>query len=132
MEDDVARLSARWTAPVYAFFKTPLIEHENGRRCHTFHCVKSGCPSKHRRFLDTHDQTSTSNMRQHARRCFGPEVFDAMVELPNAKAARPHVEAYIRSGSIDASFERKGKGKLTFSARQHTFHEARYVHGVYM
>ena len=37
------------------------------------------------------------------------------------------VGGILANGSITAAFERKGKGKVTYSHRQHTKTEAKYV-----
>jgi hypothetical protein len=116
------RLSKDWISPIYAFFEPfPVIGHDNGRRYHEFKCVAKGCGKRIRRFLDTKDAKSTSNMRKHARNCWGEEVVKSADEARNCDTARDSiVKAILTNGSITASFERRGKGKVTFSHRQHT------------
>lgn len=116
------RLSKDWISPIYAFFEPfPIIGHNNGRRYHEFKCVAKGCGKRIRRYLDTKDAKSTSNMRKHARNCWGEEVIKSADEAKNCVTARDSiVKTILMNGSITASFERKGKGKITFSHRQHT------------
>ena len=122
-----------WTTPIYAFFKpTPLIEHIDGRCCHVFQCMVKACKHKLRgvrRFLDTGDAKSTGNLRKHAKRCWGDDVVATADKATNANdVRRTTVKGALDPQSITAAFERKGKGKVTFSHRQHTKTEARYVH----
>ena len=81
-----------------------------------------------RRFLDTKDSTSTSNLRKHVESCWGKDALEAGMATGTAKDARESVVKEIKgSGSITAAFERKGKGKVTFSHRQHTKTETKSV-----
>ncbi|KAH9013388.1 hypothetical protein EDB85DRAFT_1877065, partial [Lactarius pseudohatsudake] len=62
------RLSKKWTARVYAFFKpTPSIEYVDGRKAYVFECNMRRCHSTAskfvRRYLYTGDASSTSNLR---------------------------------------------------------------------
>lgn len=79
-----------------------------------------------RRYLDKKDANSTSNMRKHARKCWGDDVVKA---ADNAKTADEVREITIRGAlnaqSLKAAFERTGKGKVTYSHRQHTKTESR-------
>jgi hypothetical protein len=83
-----------------------------------------------RRYLDTADGKSTSNLRRHAKICWGEEA------IAGADAAKSHGAAHeivekslgMPDGSITAMFERvKGKGKVTYSHKQHTRTESRYA-----
>jgi hypothetical protein len=60
-------------------------------------------------------------MRKHAKKCWGEDVVKA---TDNAKTADEIRETTIQGAldvqSIIALFERKGKGKVTYSHRQHT------------
>ena len=121
----IERLSKDWTAPIYAFFKpNPLIEYVEGRRCHAFQCLAKNCKQKSRtvrRYLDTGDAKSTGNMRKHAKKCWGDEVVAAADKAKTAKEVRDTtIKGYLDPQSITAAFERKGKGKVTYSYRQHT------------
>lgn len=115
-------MSKEWVSPIYAFFEPfPAIGHENGQRYYEFRCVAKGCGKRIRRFLDKKDAKSTSNMCKHARTCWGEEVVKAADNAKSCDVARESiVNGILTNGSITASFERKGKGKITYSHRQHT------------
>lgn len=79
-----------------------------------------------RRFLDTGDAKSTSNMRKHAKKCWTAEVVASADKADNANdVRRTTVKGLLDPQSITAAFERKGKGKVTYSHRQHTKTELR-------
>jgi hypothetical protein len=60
-------------------------------------------------------------MRKHARTCWGEEVVKAADDAKSCDIARESIiNGILTNGSITASFERKGKGKITYSHRQHT------------
>jgi hypothetical protein len=66
-------------------------------------------------------------MWKHVRSCWGNEVLKAAGQAKNANEAREKiVGSFLRNGSITTSFERNGKGKVTYSHRQHTRAETRY------
>ena len=126
----IERISKDWTAPVYAFFDPiPAVECISGRRRHTFCCNAKTCVQKTRevkRYLDTNDAKSMSNLRKHAKRCWGDEIVAAADQAKNAKEVRATtVSGALDLESITAAFERTGKGKVTYSHRQHTKTEAR-------
>lgn len=123
------RLMKDWVSPIYAFFHpTPAIEYHDQRRCHVFKCAAHGCNHKVRRYLDKKDAKSTSNMRKHVKSCWGDAALQAAVDCGNTKAARDGpIKSLLETGSIKASFDRKGKGKITYSHRQHTRAESRCV-----
>lgn len=125
-----------WNAPIYAFFHPiPAIEYIDGRRAHVFSCNAKTCKGKGekrrqvRRYLDKGDAKSTSNLRKHAKLCWGNEAVAAADTTKNAAAAREAMSKtdLKRDGSITTSFERIGKGKITYSHRQHTKTESRCV-----
>lgn len=122
------RVMKDWNSPVYAFFDpTPQIVEIDGRRAHDFKCQAKRCKTKVRRYLDKGDARSTGNMRKHVCLCWGDEVLKAADEAKDANEVRQQiVGSFLRNGSITASFERKGKGKVTYSHRQHTRVETRY------
>lgn len=125
-------MSKKWDAPVYVFFKpSACVEYVEGRKAHVFECeaTRCRCKSKYvRRFLYTSDTSSTSNLRRHAKICWGEEVVMAADTTGNLWIAR---EALSKkrglNGSITVAFERVGKNKVTYSQRAHTKLEARYV-----
>ena len=117
-----------WVSPVYAFFNPkPQIVVIGGRRAHEFKCIAKGCKGTTRRFLDKKDARSTGNMRKHVKACWGEDALAAADDAKDANEARTKiVGGILRNGTITASFERKGKGKMTYSHRQHTCAETRY------
>ena len=114
-------MKKRWTSSVYAFYEpTPEIEYDGTRCSHVFKCLNRSCGMTVRRFLDTKDHSSTSNLRVHAKTCWGPEAVAAAAEALSVQVARDEIVASIlKTGTITAHFERKG-GQITYSARQHT------------
>ena len=95
-----------------------------------FECAAGKCRGKNgrdvRRFLDTGDAKSTSGLRRHAKNCWGNEAVEAADGTQDLDSARIVLaKTKLRDGSITAEFERIGKGKVTFSHRQHTSTEAR-------
>ena len=125
------RLSKKWTSPVYVFFRpNPRIEYIDGRRVHVFECCAKHCKGKHgrdvRRFLDKGDEKSTGGLHRHAKNCWGEETVKAALNTRDLKAARKIIgQDKLKDGSITAAFERIGKGKVTYSHRQHTYTESR-------
>ncbi|KAF8132937.1 hypothetical protein EV363DRAFT_1295730 [Boletus edulis] len=117
-KDELACLQKEWTSPVYAFFDPiPAIRKINGHHVHEFTCSACGCKVKVRRYLDTLDARSTSNMRKHVKGCWGTEDVD--------EARMKIAGSILHDGSITAAFERKGKGKISYSHHQHTCVETR-------
>jgi hypothetical protein len=93
---------------------------------HEFKCLARGCKQTVRRFLDKKDARSTGNMRKHVRSCWGAAVLEAAGQAKDAREVREKiVKSVLRDGSITAAFERKGKGNITYSNRQHTKAETR-------
>ena len=79
-----------------------------------------------RRFLDKKDARLMGNMRKHVKSCWGEDALNAADDAKDADEVRAKiVGSILKNGSIAASFERKGKGKLTYSHRQHTRGETR-------
>jgi hypothetical protein len=118
---------------VYAFFRPDVeITYIDGRKCHEFTCNAKNCRGKGkkprivRRFLDTKDKASTKTLRVHAINCWGQENVDGSENAADIKSARDALKgAELRDGSITAIFERTGKGKMTYSHRNHTAEETR-------
>lgn len=101
-----------------------------GRRVHAFECAAGKCRGKNgrdvRRYLDTGDAKSTSSLRRHAKNCWGEEAVQAADNTEDLASARVILtKTKLRDGSITAEFERIGKGKVTYSHRQHTSTESR-------
>ena len=124
------RLSKEWNSPIYVFFKpTPSIEYIKDRRVHVFECSAKHCKGKGNgrfvhHYLDTSDAKSTGNLRKHAKICWGVETVAAADETRNVNDAREALKK-VKDGSITEAFERVGKGKVTYSHRQHTTTQAR-------
>jgi hypothetical protein len=114
-------LKKDWNSPVYAFFKpVPNVGHEGGHRYHEFLCAAKGCQKKVWHYLDKKDAKSMSNMQTHAKLCWGADVVEAADRTKNAKEACDSViKPLTKDGSIMAIFECVGKGKVTYSHRQH-------------
>jgi len=75
------------------------------------------------------DRNSTGNLRKHARLCWGEEILcgaDACGDLDSTRKGLDKAKK-LQDGSITTAFERKGKGKVTFSHRQHTKTQTRLV-----
>jgi hypothetical protein len=79
-----------------------------------------GCKQRIHRFLDKRDASSTSNLCKHAISCWGEALVAAITTLDGIKDARESVTSMKESGSITAAFEKKEKGKVTYSHRQQT------------
>ncbi|CAA7270538.1 unnamed protein product [Cyclocybe aegerita] len=81
-EAELERLKKDWSSPVYVFFKTtPSIEYINECRIHVFECAAKHCCGRNgrhvRRYLDTGDAKSMSNLCKHAKICWGDEAVAA-------------------------------------------------------
>jgi hypothetical protein len=112
----------------------PVVDYVDNRRVHVFECGVLSCKGKGksarhvRRYLDTGDAKSTSNLWRHAKGCWGQETVDAAGETKDVHAARDALaKAKFKDGSITAAFERISKNRVTYSNRQHTKAESRYV-----
>ncbi|KAF9226860.1 hypothetical protein BS17DRAFT_655325, partial [Gyrodon lividus] len=116
-------LTKGWTSPIYAFFNpTPLIVEINGRCAHDFECT---C-ARIQRYLDKRDATSTSNLQKHSKKCWGTEVVAAADGAKDVDKVRMKiVGGGLCNGTITALFEQQGKGKVTYSHRQHTCSETK-------
>ncbi|EPS92664.1 hypothetical protein FOMPIDRAFT_6817, partial [Fomitopsis schrenkii] len=120
------RLSRDWSSVVYAFYHPDVKIHEaNGKRAHVFRCLKGNCNARIRRWLDKTDKHSTGNLRKHVKACWGEEALASADALGSAQKAREGVKSYVRSGDLTLAFKRTGKGKITYSVRQHSRTETR-------
>ena len=98
----------------------------DGCPAHEFKCGACGCKGTVRRYLDTKDAGSTGNLRRHAKLCWGIDVVSAADDAKNADEVRMSIcPGLLRDGSITTAFKRKGKGKVTYSHRQHTRQETK-------
>ena len=114
---------------IYAFFKAlPEIKYFNGQQVHVFSCLAKACKGKGKslrcvnHFFDKGDASSTSNLRKHAKVCWGDDVVKAADETKDIKLAHGIVtQSGLCDTSITAIFEcAKGKGAVNYSHRQHT------------
>lgn len=122
------RMQPNWKAPVYAFFKPDVtIEYVRNRCAVVFQCAAPGCEERVLRFTDKKDATSTSNLRTHVRQCkrWGEDILMEVSNIKGLDEARSMAESFTRTGTITKIFKRLGKGKLTFSTRQHRPYETR-------
>ncbi|KAG1835928.1 hypothetical protein DFJ58DRAFT_670163, partial [Suillus subalutaceus] len=105
------RLMKEWVSPIYAFFepKPCIIEHD-GRRAHHFKCCTRGCKTMIR--CTVHGK--------HVKACWGDDVLQTADQAKDAEEVRTRLLVESYETSITASFERKGKGKVMYSHRQHT------------
>ena len=107
----------------------------DGWHVHEFKCSATNCkgrgknPRIVRRYLDTTDRNSTGNLRKHARQCWGEEILlgaDTCGDIESTREGLAKAKK-LKDGSITTAFERKGKGKVTFSHRQHDKTQTRFV-----
>ncbi|KAF9471925.1 hypothetical protein BDN70DRAFT_819381, partial [Pholiota conissans] len=127
-------LKKDWTSYIYAFFKPdPLIEFVNGRECHAFVCVI--CVATHckgwtrhvRRYLDTSDAKSISNLKTHAVKCWSEDVVAAAsrAEKGTVRETIRKVGGQLQPEVLTAKFKRDGMGPVTYSHMQHTKKETK-------
>ena len=110
------------------FFKpTPIIDHIDDCCVHNFTCNVKTCKGKGKNgqnvgcYLNTVDATSTSNLRYHAKNCWGDETIAAASDTKDVHAAHAVLEkSNLKDGLITAAFQRVGKEKIMYSHRQHT------------
>ncbi|KAK0455162.1 uncharacterized protein EV420DRAFT_1621399 [Desarmillaria tabescens] len=120
--ENTAHAIATWNAPVYAFYSpVPSIEYREGCKCYM-------CGHQVNHFLDTSDSSSTKNLCNHVKKCWGEDVLkaaDVVKHLCDVKRiVQTHHES-AQNGSITQAFARvEGKGRIMYSHRQHTKPEA--------
>ena len=133
-DKDTEHLLKDWNSPVYAFFK-PIasIVYLNDRRVHVFECSATHCRGKGnghmvRRYLDTGNAKSTSNLRKHAKICWGEDIVGDANKTKDVHVAREALtKMKSANGSITDTFERVARAKVTYRHHQHTTTEARWV-----
>ena len=90
---------------------------------HVFECIAETCKARGKkarqvnRYLDKADARSTSNLRKHAKVCWGPDVVEAGDRTKNIEATRAVVAGIASRQSSKASesvLEKAGKGKLSY------------------
>ncbi|KAH8995598.1 hypothetical protein EDB92DRAFT_1757822, partial [Lactarius akahatsu] len=122
-------LCKEWDSPIYVFFKPlPSIEYVDARKAHVFKCGARQCHSQHRlvpQFLDKSAAKSTSNLRRHAKVCWGVEAVAAADATQDVNTACNALANHKKiDGSITAMFRHIGKGTVTYSHCQHMRAEA--------
>jgi hypothetical protein len=115
-----AALQKSWRSAIYHFFNPNVtIGYEDERLFHFFKCTARVCKAANggvRRYQDSKDRNSTTNLKQHAIRCFGAEAVRLCLEPAAAEAA---------NGSIFTAFARQGQQPVHHTHRTHTSTEAR-------
>ncbi|KAH6910522.1 hypothetical protein BKA70DRAFT_1031199, partial [Coprinopsis sp. MPI-PUGE-AT-0042] len=124
------RISKKWKSNIYSFFDPrPTIHEEDNRRWTEFKCGARHCKATSRivkRFLDKQDSSSTSNLRKHAKGCWGEHILKEAEAAATLEVAREGLaKAEMRDGRITTVFERQGKGAVTFSTIPLTYQETR-------
>ncbi|KAH0826877.1 hypothetical protein J3R83DRAFT_4420 [Lanmaoa asiatica] len=117
-----------WNSPIYAFFEPRpcIITNVDGQSTHVFKCCACGCKKTICQFLDTSGVRSMSNLQKHVKSCWGQQVLEAANDAKDADEVQTKIVPNILwDGSITMAFERKGKGKLTYSHQQHTQQETK-------
>jgi hypothetical protein len=67
-------------------------------------------------------------LRRHAKACWGEEAVAAADSTRDVKTARAALQSCKGvDGSITTAFQRLGKGAVTYSHRQYTRMESRYI-----
>ena len=114
-------------SPIYAFFEAPRLVNQKGRPAHKFKCSRGGCAATVRRYLDKKDAGSTGNLRKHAKACWGSAAVDAADNAASADEVHKAIILNIlKDGSIAVAYKLK-KGTTTYSHRQHTCEQTKYV-----
>ena len=117
-----AALKKHWRSPIYSFFKLDAVtvEHIDGWLVHFFPCSARKCKSSTggvRRYQDSKDKSSTTNLKHHAVACWGKEA------VYNAFNGQP---IKGQSGSIHAAFARQGQQPVHRTHCMHTNDEVQY------
>lgn len=95
------------------------VQYHNGRLVHFFPCGAHKCKLSVggvRRFQDSKDKSSTTNLRHHANCCWGKEAVDRAFNGGKVQAT---------SGSVFSAFARKGQQPVRHTYRMHTSNEVR-------
>jgi hypothetical protein len=120
LPDCSASLQKTWRSAIYHFYNPNVsIGYEDDRLFHFFKCTARVCKAAMggvRRYQDSKDRNSTTNLKQHAIRCFGAEAVKLCLEPAAAEAV---------NGSIFTAFARQGQQPVHHTHRTHTSIEAR-------
>jgi hypothetical protein len=99
-----AALQKTWRSAIYHFF-TPnvTIGYEDKHLFYFFKCTARVCKSANggvHRYQDSKDRNSTTNLKQHAIRCFGVEAVDLCLKPTAAEAANGSILSKLRNLSF--------------------------------
>ncbi|RXW14793.1 hypothetical protein EST38_g11056 [Candolleomyces aberdarensis] len=138
------RLISTWNSPIYAFFEPrPTINTHHDSQCLEFKCGAPQCKGQGnqkerrivRRYLDAKllkdgkakVDNSTGNLYKHARKCWGLDIVQQAINANDLAVTQQALAASktLADGSITATFERTGKGKVTYSTKPLTYQETR-------
>ena len=114
-------------SPIYAFFEAPRLVNQKGRPAHKFKCSRRGCAATVRHYLDKKDAGSTGNLCKHAKACWGGAAVDAADNAASAdEVCKAIILNILKDGSIAVAYKLK-KGMTTYSHRQHTREQTKYI-----
>lgn len=129
----IEKLKKSWKSTVYAYYHPDVkIEVEKGRKCLVFQCMNTRCKGgRVRRFLDTGDKSSTKNLLDHVRSCWGEAIQEQVSEAVNINEARDKIiRPYLRNGKVTMFFERKDiSGTVSYSNIPHSDPQKRLAFG---
>ncbi|EDR12718.1 uncharacterized protein LACBIDRAFT_311470 [Laccaria bicolor S238N-H82] len=111
-QKQLEQMKKGWNTAVYAFYDPdPAIKYNSdGRKCHIFRCTGRGC---------------TQLIKRHFKKCWGEDILSAAEDAKDPKVWTKVLRDYRLNGSITTAFERKGKGKVTYSHQTHMRTETR-------
>ena len=89
----------------------PDVGYKGGHRYHSFRCAGRGCKQRICRYLDKNDAKSTSNLRKHAKSCWGTEAVEIAGTVKTAAEARECCEA-LATKWINHSCVRTNKERI--------------------
>lgn len=129
------RIRARWRSAIYGFYLPEVTVGENNKRkCLEFVCAAQGCRQIVRRYLDTGDRSSSSNLGKHAKGCWGRETVEQAKTIGDKDAVRQSITSGLqKNGQISDYFtagatgEKKKNAKQSYSHQQMSRRETRYV-----
>jgi len=129
-----------WKSPVYGFYQPEVVVgYLHRRKFHEFSCAKKGCGTKIRRYLDASaknktgqatNSRSTSNLRGHAKACFGKQMVKSVAGM-KIDVVRQKILGKMPQRAFNAELDIKDEHgrtkKLTFTVRNQTPEELRCV-----